>query len=262
MTIPLRGEPDNIVFQGRRLLERALVVVRFTPVLKISEESGRGIADFQEEVRASYPLVDLEHEAIMRVEIRDEGTLETSQERHPVWRLMDIDKLWRVSLSPRSVALEVNGTGYTNWSDFAKRMSALVTAVGTHFEPSHCQYAGVRYVNAAPIKDDDDPRHECVSELVSITGNGDLELADLLWRFAADEGHVMLRSGVMSAGLTYDPQVFEPRDSRSWYLDIDVASSETFEFDVARIHDNIYAQVRRLHAIYIWSVRGEGQRLI
>lgn len=254
MTLPLRGEPVSVPFAGRRLLERALVVVRFAPVFRISDESGSGIADFQEAIRGEYPLAELQYEALMRVEVQEDGSINSGQERQPVWRLHDIDKRWQVSLTTKSIALEVDGATYKDWADFAQRISLLVAAVGRHFAPSHRQYIGARYINAAPTSGVHDPRNDCANELVSITGNADLEVADLMWRFKVDEGHMLLRSGVMPPMATYDPSVFVPREVSTWFLDIDVANTETSEFDIARINDGIVAQVKRLHAVYSWAM--------
>jgi hypothetical protein len=112
----------------------------------------------------------------------------------------------------------------------------------------------VRYVNAAPVANGSDPRADCARELVSITGTPGLEIADLLWRFRVDEGHLVLRSGVMPTMGTYEPTLFKPREAPSWYLDIDVANSDTAVFEAAQINASILAQVRRLHAIYLWAM--------
>lgn len=259
MRLPLRGEPISVPFTGRRLLERALVVVRFTPVLKIAEESGNGISEFQESIRQHYPLAELEREAVMRIEVKPDGSIGAKQEEQPVWRLSDIEKAWRLSLTPRSIALETSGETYKNWPDFAKRISSLVDAVGVHFAPSHRQYIGVRYINAAPVDNGADPRRDCAKELVSITGDPGLELADLLWRFSADEGHLQLRSGVMPPNSSYDPNVFVPRQNSTWYLDIDVSNTDSNEFDASQINASILSQVRRLHAIYLWAMQDKGK---
>ena len=253
--LPLRGDPASDPFTGRRLLERALVVVRFTPVLKIGETSGVGIADFQEAVRGEYPLAELEKEAVMRLELRPDGKIDAAQEEQPVWRLSSIDKAWRVSLTPQSLALEVGSENYQSWTDFSSRINELVEQTARCFRPSHRQYIGVRYINSAPIDGGQDPRNECAQELVSITGNGDLQMADLLWRFAVDEGHMILRSGVMPPSSSYDPNVFAPREGANWYLDIDVGNGETLAFEAEQIKSSILAQVKRLHAVYRWAMQ-------
>lgn len=255
MILPLRGEHVSVPFTGRRLLERALVVVRFTPVLKISEESGSGIADFHDAIRQQYPLVELEHEVAMRVELRPDGSVNSTQENQPVWRLSDIDKAWRVSLTSRSIALETGGDTYNDWADFSKRIGLLVSKVSEYFAPSHLQYIGVRYINTARVDNGADPRLECAPELVSITGNPDLELADLIWRFSVEEGHMLLRSGVIPPLNSYDPNVFLPREHSNWYLDIDVSNSNTRTFDATQINSSVLAQVQRVHAVYSWAMQ-------
>ena len=94
-----------------------------------------------------------------------------------------------------------------------------------------------------------------MQSLAIITGNSDLELADLLWRFAVDEGHMLLRSGVIPPLNSYDPNVFPPREHANWYLDIDVSNADTREFDADQINASILAQVRRLHAVYLWAMQ-------
>lgn len=257
MSLPLRGEPLSVPFTGRRLLERALVVVRFTPVLKIGEESGIGIAAFHEQIRSQYPLAELEHEAAMRLDLRPDGSIGATQESQPVWRLSDINKSWRISLTARSIALETNGETYKDWPDFAARISALVEAVDENFAPSHQQFIGVRYINSARVDNGADPRLDCAAELVSITGNEDLEVGDLLWRFAVDEGHMVLRSGVVPPGGSYDPNVFSPREEPTWYLDIDVVNADTNDFNADLINTSILAQVRRVHAVYLWAMKNK-----
>lgn len=255
MKIPLRGEPTDAPFAGRRLLERALVVARFTPVLRIGEESGTGIAGFQEAVRGDYPLAELEREEMIRLDLKADGSFGSTQESQPVWRLLSIDRTWRVSLTSRSIALEVNGESYQNWADFSTRMANLIQEVAHHFAPSHRQEIGVRYVNSATVGGGNDPRLGCAEELVSITGNPDLQVADLLWHFSVDEGHLVLRSGVMPAGSSYDPNVFAPKESPNWYLDIDVVSNEVIPFEPKIINLAILSQVRRVHTIYSWAMQ-------
>lgn len=255
MKLPLRGDPSCKPFTGLRLLERALVVIRFTPVLRIGQESGIGIADFQEAVRSPYPLAELEKEAMIRVDVQADGTIGSTQETQPVWRLSSIDSAWRVSLTPRSIALEVSGAHYKDWPDFSHRIGTLVEQIAKHFAPTHRQYIGVRYINSAPIGNGQDPRLLCAEELVSITGNSDLQAADLLWQFSVDEGQMLLRSGVMPAGGSYDPNVFLPKEIPHWYLDIDVGNAITDAFNAAEINTMILNQVKRVHAVYLWAMR-------
>lgn len=253
MSLPIRGPIPDAPYSGPKLLRRALVVIHFSPVLKIGDPSGLGIADFQDETRAEYPEIVSETEKMFQVEMRPDG-LHQSELEMQLWRMYDLNRHWRTTLTRQSLALEVEGINYTNWKDYADRVHLLVEAVGKHFEPALIQRIGVRYVNAGEINGTTDPRTMCAPELVSISGEPELIQSDLLWRFPVDEGLMILRSGITEAGATYDPSVFEPTDKKMWYLDIDVLNTEQQTFDVANICAAILAQVRRAHAIYGWAV--------
>lgn len=259
MSLPLHGNPNPAPVEGRRLLERALVVVRFTPVLTIGDEATGSVARFQEKIRTTYPLFEQDIEQHMRVQIGEAGEVETKREAHTVYRFFDIEKLWRVSLTPQSIALEANASGYANWPDFADRIALLISAVRELFAPSHVLSIGVRYLNAAPVDGEDDPRQDCNQALVSVTGQDGLIRADLAWQFQVDEGELLLRSGLVVPNTTYDPQFFEPRKELAWYLDIDVMRNKVAEFDDQQVSASIRAQVLRLYAVYRWAMPKRGR---
>src|ERR1043166_866799 len=165
MDIPLRGTPEARPIRGRRLLHRARVVAHFSPVMRIADESGAGIADFQEAVRDVYPNIELEYEQVIQFEVGPEG-ITPKHQRLPVWRLTDVENAWRVSLTRQSIALEVPGPSYTNWQNFADRIHDLVEKVGVHFTPAQVHRIGVRYINAAATANGSDPREECAPALV------------------------------------------------------------------------------------------------
>lgn len=255
MTMPLRGATADAPFAGRKLLQRGLVLVQFSPVLTIADRSGSGIAAFQEELRGDYPNLEMDVEATLQMEMKaGPMPFQPLIKEMPVWRMSDVAKVWRVSLTPESIALEVSGEGYSSSEDFAARMARLVTAVAEHFNPAERQRIGVRFVNGASIGGDDDPRKFCARELVSITGEDSVVYADLTWRFTVDEGELLLRSGVLPAGATYDPRLLDPIANPRWYLDIDVISNKAEPFKAEAMNEAILAQVRRVHAIYRWAM--------
>ncbi|MBB3940671.1 uncharacterized protein (TIGR04255 family) [Novosphingobium fluoreni] len=256
MQIPLRGSPPHQPILSPPLLLRALAGIRFSSVLKIGDETGAGIADFQDVVRSLYPFVQLEHEQALRFEVKQDGSIDSFPERHPAWRFQDKHKRWRMSLTPTSAYLDVGADGYDSWGEFSSRMAVIVDAVAEHFSPGLVLHSGVRYANLASVDDGKDPRATCARELVSITGNPDLVHADLQWRFAVDEGLLILRSGLLPPGTTYDPVVVEPRPDRNWYLDIDVVNADMRDFDASEIKQSVESQSARAHAIYCWAMSG------
>jgi uncharacterized protein (TIGR04255 family) len=223
-------------------------------VLTIGDEATGAIARFQDRIRAAYPLFEQEVEQHMRVEITEAGVLETKREAHPVFRFLNLDRHWRVSVTPQSLALEAEAKGYAGWPDFANRIATLITAVRELFNPSHVLSIGVRFLNAAPAEGPEDPRLYCTPELTSVTGQEGLKRADLLWDFKVDEGDLLLRSGLVLPNTTYDPHFFEPRPVLAWYLDIDVIRNEVAQFDDQRVSAAILAQVLRLYEIYRWAL--------
>jgi uncharacterized protein (TIGR04255 family) len=260
MTLPLRGTTADAPFTGRKLLQRGLVLVQFSPVLRIADQSGAGIADFQDDIRDVYPNYQVELETLLQVEFKADGAAPQPLVQHvPVFRFLDSARAWKVSLTSESIGLEVPGDDYTNSEDFARRMERIVRAVGKHFRPAETQRIGVRFVNAAPIDGDADPRAVCARELVSVTGESDLVHSDLLWRFVVDEGELILRSGVLAPDATHDPRMLDPAPVRRWYLDIDVINVGTANFDADNVSRSIMAHVRRVHAVYRWAMPSEGE---
>lgn len=252
MSLPLRGATPTDAYSGRRLLHRALVVVHFSPVLKIADASGAGIADFQDDLRAEYPEVAIESEYMLHFEVRPEG-VQTRQQAVPVWRFADVGRRWRMSLTSESVSLDV-GDGYLSADDLGDRIQRIIQGISAHFKPAQARRVGVRFANAAALDEGEDPRQECARELVSISGHPDLLQSDLLWRFAVDEGTLILRSGVLFPGTSYDPGIFEPKNERNWYLDIDVARDAPLDFSAPVICAAIEGQVKRVHAVYRWAM--------
>lgn len=61
------------------------------------------------------------------------------------WRLQTSDGAWTVSLMPEFFALEC--TGYTSWSDFRRRLSALTESVHKRLERSLVRRLGLRYID-------------------------------------------------------------------------------------------------------------------
>jgi uncharacterized protein (TIGR04255 family) len=252
--IPLRDDPTRPAFKGERFLERALAAIHFSPVFKIATIEANEIASFQDAIRHEYPLVQRDTENSIRLEMLPDGTLRNEKEEHTVWRFFDEKRTCTAILTSQSVGLEMNAEAYTNWTDFVTRMSRLVDEVEKQFRPALVQRLGVRYLNTGIAEGEKDPRRYCAEELTSITGNDDLTMADLFWRFDVNEGELLLRSGVMPPTASYDPNFFAPRENRSWYLDIDVVSVLEKPFAEVDIGDRLLQQAKRLHAVYYWAV--------
>lgn len=257
MPIPLRGPVATDPVTGRCLLERALVVVRFLPILTIGDQSSGAVARFQDKVRSRYPLFHEEIEQMMQVQAGEDGEITTQRINHFVYRFLDIENNWRVSLTTKSLALEAKTSGYESWADFSDRITDLIRLVYDLFAPSHSESIGVRFLNTGQADCPDDPRKVCAKELVSITGDSNLVAADMAWLFRVDEGELRLRSGLVRPHGTYDPTFFESRPDPTWYLDIDVYRSGMAAFDCDSLSQSIKDQVKRVYAVYRWAMPPE-----
>jgi len=254
MSLPLRGAVDASQCREHELLRRALVVVHFSPVLKIVDKTGAGIADFQDAVRGIYPQLDSETEQSLNVElVPDKGVQATIQE-NLVWNLRDADGVWTITLTSQSIGLGVAGDAYTSREDFSDRVRYLIAAVQEHFVPGQVTRIGVRYVNAEAVDGNNDPRKFCTRELVSISGETSVAEADLMWRFPVDEGTLLLRSGIVGQGRSYDPAMMPPAPQRCWYLDIDVFSEPKDPFLIDPICEAVDRQLLRIYEIYRWAI--------
>lgn len=256
MTLPLRGAVSGECHRSDMLLRNALTVVHFSPVMRISDASGAGIGEFQEAIRKAYPIVELELEQVIRFSL-DDSDAQPVVESLPVWRFFDDAKTFRLSLTRQTIAIETKAEGYRNRQNFAARSADIIQAIGRHFTPAKASRVGVRYINMTEDTDQEQLKALCNPRLISITGADDLVQADLAWQFLVDEGKLILRSGIVAPGSSYDPTVLDPVEVRSWYLDIDVLDDDQQDFVDEAISDRIKSQVERAHAIYRWAIESE-----
>lgn len=252
--LPLRGNPSFAPYAGPRLIERALAVVHFSPIAKLGEAESVLVNEFQERVRREYPLFEPLLDARVRVAVDSGGEMSAKQENVRLWQFVTTDRERKVTLTPSSLALEVQSPSYIGRVEFVEQVMVLVTALIKAAEPSHVMRVGTRILNTAAVSDGEDPRELCNPELVSISKQEGLEAADLQWHFKVDEGKMLLRSGLMPPKSTYDPHIFAERQEPTWYLDIDVASMEVRQFITHDIKNALTSLIERLHATYQWAM--------
>lgn len=251
--IPLRDDLARPPYKGRTLIERVVAMVAFTPVAQLGVKDSEFAAAFQEVIRSDYPLFEAATDTFINVRL-EAGSVSSAPEERRKWLFRDIGKQWTIALTQDALILEGNREGYSTWPHFVARLSKLVSALKSTAQPSHVLRLGVRYLNTAPAEGDDDPRLVCANQLSSVTGNADVKLADLFWVMDVNEGELLLRSGVMPPNSSYDPAMFIQRDQKTWYLDIDVVSSNMIEFEPHAIEAQLRRQAGRAHAIYYWAM--------
>lgn len=254
--IPLNDDSTRPPFHGPKLLERALAVVRFAPVVKLTVDTSV-IAELQDRFRTDFPLFERKSEGGVQIELQANGEVSQSAFEEQSLVFTTADRQAKAVVSSNFLALDVTQHGYSSWPWFIDTMRTLLRHLVDLAEPALVQRLGVRYLNTGPAEGEADPRNFCTRDLISVSGVEGLRAADLLWQFNVSEGHLVLRNGVMPPNSSYDPSFFAGRDASAWYLDIDVFSADQEPFDVDKMSESLFAQAKRLHAIYYWAMTRE-----
>ena len=257
--IPLRDDPTRPAFGGPRLLERALVAISFTPITRIATDPEL-VSMLQERLRHSYPFFRRQADPTMRVDLSPAGEVSMSRDEAISWHFADAEKGRSISLTQDLIAFDVREQSYDTWPSFIDAAREIFKHFADVMAPSHVVRQGVRYLNTGKVGGKKDPRSFCARELTSVSGSEDLELSDLMWHFNVEEGRMLLRNGLMPENASYDPSFFQPREEKTWYLDIDVFGSDFVPFDIDRIMDSLFQQAKRLHAVYYWAMTREDEK--
>jgi uncharacterized protein (TIGR04255 family) len=121
---PLGGASPPEVNLPRAPLVRVLTQVLFPGILKI--DSKDAVADLQEQIRGDYPL--FEQQASQQVHLQvGAGEPIVRQVPANLWRFIDAEKNWRVSLTTSFCTLECDR--YLSRDDFISRWSGVAHAV-------------------------------------------------------------------------------------------------------------------------------------
>ncbi|MGB8315658.1 MAG: TIGR04255 family protein [Aestuariivirga sp.] len=226
---PLGGPPPQEIPLAKAPLERVIAQVQFAPIVKIDDKSS--VVGFQERIRTDYPFFEEGAEQLLQVGVGFGGQ-QVSQSSRKVWKFLDAEKNWGITLTSAAVTLEVKK--YTSRADFLDRWSKILLAMADEFKPTLVVRVGMRYVDR--IRDGN------VSE-VNMLIKPEF-LGPLVTRFqdqvlhsisetvlSVEEGNLLLRLGKLPSGGTIDPNVLEPLPSASFIIDIDVSSANQRSFD-------------------------------
>ena len=237
-------------------LVRVLAQVAFPRIVKVREEAY--IADFQEALRREYPNFTAEPFHGVAINIVD-GMPQVQQHASTMWRFLDAENNWRVSLAQDFLALEV--TRYSTRSEFLERMESVLTSLATTVRPTQVQRIGYRYVDR--IADAvslhrlaDLIRPELLGVLASSPFDSvDISMSELI--AATAEGKLIVRYGAAPKGFSHDPNLAPPTDVASWVLDVDSFSVNTapVNFLPSEICARLNGVANRAYAFFRWAVK-------
>jgi uncharacterized protein (TIGR04255 family) len=123
-------------------LAEVVCQVRFPPILRISAEEP---TVFQDRIRDSFPLVDLEHAFVLRMPGPGAKEIPSAEPQASIYRFHTSDKQKTISLAADFYA--VSTSAYTHWRDFARLLSMAHEAVAQVYRPAYATRIGLRYVN-------------------------------------------------------------------------------------------------------------------
>lgn len=249
---PLTGPYAERLPLARAPLVKVLAQVRFNDVLKIKQEGF--IADFQERLRRDYP--DFSGEQTFALAIGPSGPQNVTPGK--VWRFVNAEDNWRVSLEHNFVALETRA--YVSRDEFMKRLREVLVAVSECFEPSFARRVGVRYVDRVEEPQFADLKDLVRSKMLGVVRSelhAHLSQAMSEAVFTTHEGKLSVRWGMLPPQGTYDPTTISPIDAPSWILDLDSYSEERSGFEVERLVSVAEGLARRAYTFFQWSVTEE-----
>ena len=236
-------------------LVRVLTQVRFPMVAAIGKQDFVG--PFQEAIRKEYPV--LRPEQAQKIQLSPEAA--PLVQTQTVWRFSDVKSQWRVSLAPDFLALET--TTYASRSDFIRRLKIVVGALEEHVAPALVDRLGIRFVNRIKGNEVNDIAKLMRPEICGIVGVlSDRHMKHVLNEglFRIDKNQLLARWGILPPQMTIDPTAIEPIEERSWILDLDMFTTEAFEFNTDRIVNDVRSFSERIYTFFRWAVTDEFMR--
>ena len=124
----------------RSPLREVVCQVRFPPILRLAKEAP---VEFQEQIRAHFPILEIERPVLIEPEDLKAGT--TVDLRMPVYRFHNQGKTQTASLTADFYALSTSA--YRHWTDFASDLEYVTKAARTAHEIPYATRIGLRYIN-------------------------------------------------------------------------------------------------------------------
>ena len=250
---PFVGPVPSTVQLSDAPLTVVLVQIRFPDVLSISK--AEFIADFQEQIRMTYPLNQTDHNSIL--EVMNDAVKQTKMTN---WRFFDKDRHWRISLAPNFLALETRA--YESRSDFTRRTVDVMHALSNTINPNIMTRIGVRYVNQIYGSKWEELSRFVRPEMLGIFIEEHKDkLSRTLNELAGetDVGSMTSRWGYMPANHTHEPDLMPQISTPSWFLDIDIYKqfAKPESFDVDKIESLVMRLATRAYGFFRWTVSDE-----
>jgi len=239
-------------------LVRVIAQVRFPQVLSIEKRDF--VAPFQEAIRSQYPVLRAEHTQGLMV--GPQGASPMSPQ--VIWRFVDEENNWRVSLAPDFTAIET--TAYQSRADFFDRFQEIILALAEHVGPRVVDRIGVRYIDRITGDSVSNINQLVRPEVLGIVAteaakHAQHTLSESVFMVPEPAAQLLARWGLLPKGGTVDPAAIEPLAEVSWILDLDMFRSESRAFAPDDVVAGARAYAERIYAFFRWAVTEDFLRL-
>lgn len=235
---PFFHQPVPEVPLSRAPLVRVLAQVRFDNLAVFKRDNF--INPLLDRLSAEYPLLEEAHETELIV---GPSGISTQESTSPIWRIKSIDKLWTITVSPGSLAIET--AVYSSRADFLSRCSTACSAFIECIGQSAIQRIGIRYTNQVLDESIEEGRlieffHPLLRGALTIPTTEQSALGHTVMDavFNVRNRNLQGRWGLLPARAVFDPSI-PPAEYRTWFLDIDSFTSEAIEMSSDAITEEI-----------------------
>lgn len=136
------SDESHCIYRANPLAE-VICQLRFPEILKINTSLP---ADFQEQIRESFPRYSVRQEApAPRISGTPGSMTLENQPTTPNYQFLSEDGVWRVNLTDRFISLAC--TRYLRWEDFAAKLDRPLAAFISLYRPAYFERVGLRYLN-------------------------------------------------------------------------------------------------------------------
>ncbi len=253
---PLGGSAPAELPLPHSPLVSVVAQARFSTVLKI--DSREGIAPFQENMRADYPLFEEVTAHQLQIDMSG-GAGAFKPVTTKVWRFSDAARSRTLSLSSDTVTLEARV--YPGRAAFMARWATILERLEGAFAPGLVLRSGVRYLNrlhGSSLERLPDWIRENLIGVALPDLRGHVTQAISEANLKVEEGQLLLRWGILPPKSTIDPALLEPIEDLSWILDIDIFSAAQQPFAAAELEQSYAALAERAYAVFRWVVMPAG----
>lgn len=136
------SDESHCIYRANPLAE-VICQLRFPEILKINTSLP---ADFQEQIRESFPRYSVRQEApAPRISGAPGSMTLENQPTTPNYQFLSEDGVWRVNLTDQFISLAC--TRYLRWEDFAAKLDRPLAAFISLYRPAYFERVGLRYLN-------------------------------------------------------------------------------------------------------------------